>query len=126
MGCTSGKVVQKDTLEKDVDDDMSPNIILEYKREDSTSLRIFDDYTLLYLHNGNRIDGVLTKEEIRGLNKLYKTYGFIVADGGTESMLLHGSGPSSYTDPNLSSEMKSLIFVLTIRLNDELNEMITL
>jgi len=120
MGCTSSKVVQKDTLEKDVDDDMSPNIILHYKKEDSTSLTIFDDYTFLYLHNRNSIDGVLTKEEIRGLNKLYKTYGFIVADGGTESMLLHGSGPSSYTDPNLSSEMKSLIFVLTNRLNDEL------
>lgn len=128
MGCASSKLTQNDTLaECAKDDDSFSAVILEYKREkDNVSLTIYEDYTILYMSNGNSTDGVLTKEEIEGLNKLCQTYAFIVADGGTESLLLHGSGPSSYTDPGLSTEMKSLMFILTIRLNEELNEIMSL
>lgn len=128
MGCVSAKASQEDTNAKCVEDDVtsSTSVLVEYTREDGVSLTIYEDYTFLYLRNGNSTDGELTNEEIKGLNKLRRTYGFIVADGGTERLLLHGSGPSSYTDPGLSNEMKEFIFILIIRLNEELNEMMSL
>lgn len=126
MACVSGKVGQdpSSALHIDLDDDEDnhrPSTILEYKT-DNSSLDIYDDYSLLYVLNGKGIEGALTKEEVKALSKLEDTYGFIVADGGRESLLLHGSGPSGYNEPGLSSEMKSLIFILLFRLNEEINE----
>ena len=104
----------------------SPKRVVEYKRNDSMSLVVYDNYTYIYLQRSHITGGSLTKEETMILDKLLRSYGFVNVKSRNESFVLYGTGFGSHTDNDLSSEMKSFIFIMTIRLNEELSEMFSL